>query len=164
MLFPVSLVAGLAAMAGLADAANTAGCGKSPLQSGVLRAQVNGKSREYTLKVPNGYSNQRAYRLVIGYHWLNGNMGNVVSGGYYGLEPLSQGSTIFVAPNGLNAGWANNGGEDITFTDAILDNIKNNLCVDDKQIFATGFSYGAAMSYAVACARPSKVFSPMEPI
>ncbi|CAI6091570.1 unnamed protein product [Clonostachys chloroleuca] len=163
MLSPSSIILGLAAMAGLVDAAKTAGCGKQGLQSGVYNVQVNGRNRQYTLKVPNGYNNQRAHNLVFGYHWLGGSMQNVADGGYYGLDPLSQGSTIFVAPNGLNAGWANSGGEDITFTDAILANVNNNLCVEDSKIFATGFSYGGAMSFSVACARPN-VFRAVAPI
>ena len=31
--------------------------------------------------------------------------------------------------------------------------IQNDLCIDTTRIFATGFSYGAGMSYAIACAR-----------
>jgi len=41
-----------------------------------------------------------------------------------------------------------------TLVDDILRVVENDLCVDPTQRFALGFSYGAAMSYALACARP----------
>jgi poly(3-hydroxybutyrate) depolymerase len=115
---------------------------------------VNGRQRQYILQLPNNYDRNRAYRVVIGYHWRDGSMNNVASGDFYALRPLARDSTIFVAPNGLNNGWANNGGEDITFTDQIVAMLKNDLCVDEGQFFATGWSYGGAMSHSVACSRP----------
>ncbi|KAH8177409.1 fungal cellulose binding domain-containing protein [Sarocladium implicatum] len=134
--------------------ARTAGCGKNPPSGGVKSINVNGQNRQYTLTLPGGYNSNTAYKFIIGYHWLNGNMGNVVSGGYYGLQSRSQNTAIFVAPEGLNAGWANNNGQDIAFTDAILAQIFDQLCVDETNVFATGFSYGGAMTYSAACSRP----------
>jgi poly(3-hydroxybutyrate) depolymerase len=131
--------------------AQTAGCGKTPLSSGTR----NIGNRQYILQVPANYDPNHQYKLIFGIHWLNGNMNNVAPG-YYGLRALAQESAIFVAPNGINAGWANNGGSDLTFFDQILAEVENGLCVDTKQRFATGFSYGGAMSYALACDRPSK--------
>lgn len=139
-----------------AIAATSIGCGKNPVQSGVKTVTVAGQQRQYTLKVPNNYNRNQPYKLIFGYHWLSGSMQNVVDGDYYGLQSLAQGSAIFVAPQGLNAGWANTNGNDVTFTDQILDALKSSLCVDEKQIFATGFSYGGAMSFSVACSRPGK--------
>lgn len=84
-------------------------------------------------------------------------MNDVVNGNsvapWYGLDTLSEGSAIFVAPNGLDAGWANTGGQDITFVDSIIEQVEADLCVDQSQRFATGFSYGAGMSYSIACSR-----------
>jgi|GEM_PF-5890423 len=138
----------------------SAGCGKTrTLQNGTITIQSNG-TRQYILRAPDNYNNTRPYRLIIAYHWLNGSAQEVANGGswasetpYYGLWNLANNSTIFVAPVGLNAGWANTNGQDITFTDAILSQLKSELCVDQSRIFATGFSYGAGMSYAIACAR-----------
>jgi len=62
-------------------------------------------------------------------------------------------TTIFVAPQGIGNGWANSNGEDVTFTDDMIRLIENDLCVDTTQLFSVGFSYGGAMSYALACAR-----------
>ena len=144
--------------------AATAGCGRAPtLNSGTHTIQSSGRNRTFILKVPDNYDNNRPYRLVFGFHWLNGTAVDVATGqtvqrdvwAYYGLLRLSNNSTIFVAPQGLNNGWANTGGEDVTFVDDMLRRIEADLCVDTTQRFATGWSFGGAMSFAVACARPT---------
>ncbi|TFK95905.1 fungal cellulose binding domain-containing protein, partial [Pterulicium gracile] len=132
-------------------AAPSAGCGKNPPSSGT---KTIGSNRQYILQVPANYNPSREYRLVFGFHWLSGNMNNVAPG-YYGLRDLAQESAIFVAPNGLDAGWANTGGRDTTFVNQMLTEIKNTMCVDTTQIFATGFSYGGGMSYSLACSNPN---------
>ncbi|MDG6110550.1 alpha/beta hydrolase family esterase, partial [Dactylosporangium aurantiacum] len=136
--------------------AATAGCGKAPaLTSGTRSISSGGQNRSYILRVPDNYDNSHPYRLVFGLHWLNGSANAVASAGYYGLQPLSNNSTIFVAPQGIDAGWANTGGRDLTFVDDLTNLIENGLCVDTTQVFAMGWSYGGAMSYALACARPT---------
>ncbi|MET8122592.1 cellulose binding domain-containing protein [Micromonospora sp. NPDC005189] len=138
--------------------AATAGCGKAPtLTSGTRTIQSSGQNRSYILRIPDGYDRNNPYRLIFGFHWLNGSANNVASAGYYGLAPLSNNSTIFVAPQGLDAGWANTNGRDLTLFDDISRQIENDLCVDTTQRFALGWSYGGAMSYAVACARPTVI-------
>jgi poly(3-hydroxybutyrate) depolymerase len=88
-------------------------------------------------------------------------MGSVSSGRimgpYFGLERLANHSAILVAPQGLGNAWRNAGGEDITFVDEMMKTVEADLCVNTKLRFATGFSYGAGMSYSLACSR-AKVF------
>ena len=144
-----------------APLAATAGCGKSPtLTSGTRTIQSGGKNRTFILRIPDGYDSNRQYRLIFGFHWNGGTANDVDSGGtsgypwsYYGLRSLSNNSAIFVAPQGLNNGWANSGGEDLTFVDNMVNLIEGALCVDTGQLFSLGFSYGGGMSYAIACAR-----------
>ncbi|ROT38057.1 alpha/beta-hydrolase [Sodiomyces alkalinus F11] len=136
--------------------AQSPGCGSNPtLNSGVHN--ING--RDYTLHIPQNYDNNNPHRLIFGFHWLGGSMDDVVYGNsiqpWYGLEPRSQGSAIFVAPQGRNAGWANEGGQDIDFVEAIIEAVENDLCIDQDARFATGFSFGGAMSYSLACSRAS---------
>ncbi len=136
--------------------AATAGCGKTPsLRSGTFSIQSGGQNRSYILRVPDNYDRNRPYRLIFGLHWLNGTAANVSSNGWYGLLPRSNNSTIFVAPQGINNGWANSGGRDVTLVDDIMRLVENDLCVETTQRFALGWSFGGAMSYALACARPT---------
>ncbi|GAA0458896.1 hypothetical protein GCM10009531_59040 [Actinoplanes capillaceus] len=144
--------------------AATAGCGRTPaLRDGTHTIQSGGRARTYQLRLPGNYTSSRPYRLVVGLHWLNGSSNDVVANGFYGLQQRAGDSAIFIAPQGLDAGWANTGGRDVTLVDDILRAVENDLCVDTSQRFALGFSYGGAMSYALACARPD-VFRAVAPI
>jgi len=142
--------------------AATAGCGKTPtLTSGSKTITVNNKSRRWILRLPSGYDKSKPYRLIFGVHWRDADY-QAVDGGsapYYGLQKLATGkdAAIFISPDGLNKGWANSGGEDVALFDAIIKAVSDDLCIDEKLIFSLGFSYGAAMSYSLACSRP-KVF------
>ncbi|MEV0133255.1 ricin-type beta-trefoil lectin domain protein [Dactylosporangium sp. NPDC050688] len=147
-----------------AFAATTPGCGKNPtLTSGARTIQSGGQTRNFILRVPDGYDKNSPHRLAFGLHWLGGTADQVAGGGsdgyawaYYGM--LSQDTshtTIFVAPQGISNGWANSNGRDVAFIDDIIGLIENDLCVDTTQLFSVGFSYGGAMSYALACARPN---------
>jgi poly(3-hydroxybutyrate) depolymerase len=137
------------------------GCGKTPtLTSGTHTIQSSGQNRSFILRLPDNYNNTTQYRLIFGYHWRGGTAGDVDSGGtdgynwsYYGLRRLSNNGAIFVAPQGNGNGWANPGGQDVTFTDDMIRRIENDLCVDTAQRFALGFSYGGGMSYSLACSR-----------
>lgn len=140
----------------------SAGCDtERTLTNGRKTINSGGQNRDYILRVPDDYDNTKPYRLIMAYHWLNGNAEQVANGGmggstedpYYGLWDLAENSTIFAAPEGLNAGWGNDGNRDVELTDAILEEIMGDLCIDTSRIFATGFSFGGGMSYALACAR-----------
>ncbi|GAA0592740.1 RICIN domain-containing protein [Streptomyces crystallinus] len=137
------------------------GCGIAPaLASGTHTIQSGGKSRSFIIRVPANYDNSHPYRLIFAFHWRGGTADEVSSGGtsgaawsYYGQQEQSNNSAILVAPQGLGNGWANAGGEDVTFVDDMIRRIENGLCVNTAQRFATGFSWGGGMSYALACSR-----------
>jgi poly(3-hydroxybutyrate) depolymerase len=141
--------------------AATAGCGRAPtLTSGTHTIQSSGRNRTFILRIPNGYDNNRPYRLIFAFHWWGGTANDVASGGssgstwsYYGQQELSNNSAILVAPQGIDNAWPNSGGQDVTFVDDMLRRIEADLCVDTTQRFAMGFSYGGGMSYALACGR-----------
>lgn len=145
------------------------GCGKpATLTSGNHTITVNGNLRAFIVRLPQDYSISRQYRLIFEFHWAHGSAGQIVNGGYapsyYGFPPLdTNNSAIYVVPEGLYEsgigpgnyqGWGNKNGQDIDFTDAMLTTLQNGLCIDQNLVFSVGHSYGAGMSYALACARP----------
>ncbi|WP_240965430.1 alpha/beta hydrolase family esterase [Streptomyces zingiberis] len=159
--------AGTTSKAATASAANTAtataACGSEPaLRDGTHTIQSGGKNRSFILDIPDSYDVNRPHRLVLGLHWWGGTATDVATGqtverdvwSFYGLKRLAGDDTIFVAPQGLDNGWANSGGEDVTFMDDLLRRLEADLCIDTSQRFSVGFSWGGAMSYALACARP----------
>jgi poly(3-hydroxybutyrate) depolymerase len=150
---------GLACMHLASAAKPSAGCGRtSTLTAGNHTLNVNSKDRWYLLKLPEPYDSSHPYRLIFTLHAAGGNASQVAAGqgGYlpwYGLPALANDTVgaIYVNPNGLNRGWANVDGEDITLMSSIAKAVKADLCVDENLLFSVGFSYGAAMSYAIAC-------------
>ncbi|HVZ89259.1 MAG TPA: hydrolase [Polyangia bacterium] len=119
-----------------------------------------GGTRGFALRLPDNYDKSKPYPLIFGFHWNGGSAAQVDNGGtngywwsYYGLQRESNNGAIFVAPDGLGAGWANTGGRDLTFVDDMVKLIEENYCVDTTHLITSGFSYGGGMSYEIACAR-----------
>jgi hypothetical protein len=133
-------------------------------KGGYVTIQSSSQSRGFAMRLPDNYDNSKPYWLIFGFHWNGGSAAEVDSGGtngywwsYYGMQRKSNNNAIFVAPDGLNAGWANSSGHDLTFVDDMVKLIEDNYCVDTSNIITMGFSYGGGMSYEIACAR-AKVF------
>lgn len=155
--------------------APSAGCGTTPTipsnqYNNGTRISITAANlqRRYILNVPTNYDKNHPYRLVIAFHQRDGNDIQMYNNGYYHLLNLSQNSAIFVAPNGqlngapcagtgsgeASCGWPNPNDSDMLLADAVVAQIEQNFCVDTNRIFATGWSYGASMSYETACERP----------
>jgi hypothetical protein len=131
---------------------------------GWLTIQSNdaAKGRGFVVRLPDNYDNTTPYWLIFGFHWRGGTADQVDNGGtngywwsYYGLQRKSNAGAIFVAPQGIGGGWSDS--SDLTFVDDMVSLIEQNYCVDTTHLVTTGFSWGAGMSYAIACAR-AKVF------
>ena len=146
------------------SAAPSPGCGNSPtITSGTYTTTINSKEREYIVNIPENYDENNPYSLIFTFHALGGSAEEIAEGAdgdgtraYYGLPPFADGSAIFVSPDGLNRGWANLGGEDVEFVDDMLETLEADLCIEQDLRFATGFSYGGAMSFSLACSRPDE--------
>lgn len=172
-----SVTTGTGTTGGNSGAVPSSGCGKTstvtfgsvPGESGqnvgvgdggYVTIQSSGQTRGFAMRLPDDYDNNKPYWLIFGFHWNGGNSKEVDTGGsngytmaHFGLQKLSNNGAIFVAPDGLNAGWANSGGQDLQFVDDMVQLIEENYCVDTTHLFANGFSYGGGMSYEIACAR-----------
>ena len=131
----------------------------------------DGLERRYLVHVPKGYDASKPTPLVIALHGGGGNMEIQANDTYYGLISKSDRSGAIVAfPNGYSrrksgklATW--NAGEccgaardenidDVGFIRAVLGQLRKDLNVDTKRMFATGMSNGGMMSYRLACEMP----------
>ena len=130
---------GNAGTAGAAGATPSTGCGvTTPPASGRFTISVDDTMRDYILALPDDYDPNRPYRLIFGWHPRGGSAESVATGfggGYYGLQSRANGSAIFVAPEGIDAGWANTGGRDIAFLRAMLERFRSELCIDESPHF-----------------------------
>ncbi|HMA92985.1 MAG TPA: hypothetical protein VKP30_09880 [Polyangiaceae bacterium] len=144
------------------DVVKSPGCGKAAPYAGQQTKTLNvaGTNRSYIVRLPDKYDANHPYRLILSIHCLNGTASGVASGSsganyeFYGLWKLAAGSTIFVAPQGINNSWPSG---NVPFLKALISELENNLCIDTSRVFAEGFSMGGSMSYALACEIPDMV-------
>jgi poly(3-hydroxybutyrate) depolymerase len=150
-----STAGGQASSGGSVGATRSAGCGKAPPPASTTRQtlDVAGTMRQYIVVYPSGYDSNRPYRVLFEFHGSTGTAEENIRFKWYGVEPLSGGSVIFVAPQGLGdpSGWPNTGGQDVAFTKQLVTLINDTFCVDTSRIFVTGFSYGAMFSNTLGC-------------
>lgn len=142
-----------AASAPAPQPAGSAGCGSAAtLATGEQTLMSDGVERRFWLEMPAGYDRNKAYPVIIGLHWRDGSATEVRTwGNFFGLKPLYGNNAIFIAPEGLDKGWANPGGRDIRFMRALISKVQQATCTDPKRVFATGFSFGGMMSNAIGC-------------
>ena len=147
------------------------GCGKAAPTMTTLTLTVNSAQRTTILGLPSNYNPNTPYRLIFAFHGWGGN-GSQVAGsgnnGYYGIRAQSNNQAIFFAPDGSDdppngLGWPNDNGADMAFIRAMVTWAKDNLCVDQNRIFATGFSYGGMISNLIGC-QMSDVFRAVAPM
>lgn len=72
-------------------------------------------------------------------------------------EPAGRNGLLVLAPNGLRGSWDFWGDEsqDADFVDAVLADAAQRWPIDPKRVFISGFSYGGAMAWRLACLRGS---------
>ena len=146
------------------------GCGRAPVDAlGGVNVTLDVGSegageRRFHLVVPADYAPDVPHRLVVGYPGTNW-VGEQIRP-YLGLEDGTPGE-IHVYPDPLwwnFPGWGELGGwllgphaapadgeQDLVFTEAVLDYVESNYCVDRNRVFATGHSWGGDMAAVVAC-------------
>lgn len=127
----------------------SAGCGQTSKLKGSGYNMLG--SRQYYLRLPANYDNKHPYRLILSLHGATGKATDVAPG-FWGLYSLSNGSTIFIAPEAVGGLWS--AASDTTFADDILKAVEADLCIDTSRIMLEGFSQGAAMTWTLACSRP----------
>ncbi len=143
---------------GAPAARRSSGCGSpaGDLSPRSVTLRVGAAERTYFLSLPQTYDANTPYPLVVGFH------GSSSSGARFrnhlALEELAHGSAIFVYPDGLDvgggSGWhLKSNGRDVALFDAVLKDVEAGYCVDEKSLFAVGFSYGGYMVNALGCAR-----------
>ena len=113
--------------------------------------QSGGAQRTYTLRVPTNYDKDRPYRLMLGFHGAGGK-GTDIAPSFFGLWELSEGSTIFAAPDAVGGIWKAD--TDTAMVSELLKQLEGDLCIDTSRVELEGFSQGGAMTWTLACALP----------
>jgi len=129
--------------------------------------------RSYLLYVPNDYTGQEDWPLVINYHGFSIN--GEIQMDYTNMSATADTAHFLVAyPNGLivedlvfggfGPGWYIPGSyganhNDVTFTSSLIDHIDADFNIDLARVHATGWSNGGEFSYYLACMLPDRIAS-----
>ncbi len=141
-----------------ADPVPSDGCGADSPLSGNFTIDVQGTTREYTVKAPDNYDSNTPYRLIFAWHGLGGTA-SMTARNWYGLEARANNSAILIAGQaqagtgqGGFASWAIHPDEsDMHYTRAMLEWAEVNYCIDTGRVFSIGMSNGGMMSNIVGC-------------
>lgn len=116
-----------------------------------LSLDVDGVTREALLHPPATPSGPHP-PLLLAFHGYGGGMWDL---GYTGLlSDLAETQGFVVAyPQGIGEGptWDLQGGSDIPFVLALIDELVSTQCIDPARVFATGFSMGGGMTNVLGC-------------
>jgi polyhydroxybutyrate depolymerase len=120
---------------------------------------VANTNRTYILHVPNTYSGDQPVPLVVDFHGFGGSGQGQQNSSSYVAATESDGA-ILAFPSGLSDGAGPgfnfgpccvSGVDDVAFARAMVAQIQESACIDDRRIYAVGFSNGGGMSYKLAC-------------
>jgi polyhydroxybutyrate depolymerase len=111
-----------------------------------------GITRNYTIYVPSGYMPQIDTPLVVNMHGVTSNREFQMNAS--GMNAVAERDGFLVAyPDAVNGDWF--GPQDnVSFIDSLLEHVSSQYSIDDKRIYAAGFSQGGAMSYILSVERP----------
>ncbi len=124
----------------------------------VMNWTIGGVQREALVLAPSKADGSGKAPVVFAFHGHGGNMQQAADVGMQNFWPeavfvFPQGlpTKIYVDPEGLEPGWQQEPGQygdrDLKFVDAVLATVRSKFAVDDRRIYATGFSNGAIFAY-----------------
>jgi polyhydroxybutyrate depolymerase len=138
---------------------------------------LDGGSRTYNLHIPPGLDLSKPAPLVFAFH--GGGQSAAAFEGFAHIQPKADASGfILVEPEGTialpglspgtldvwNAGNCcelaaelNTDVDDVGFVRAMIEAIAQQVCIDPKRIFATGFSNGGMLAHRLACELSNKI-------
>ncbi len=123
------------------------------------RIEVNGKTREYRLVVPESAAGGKPAPLVFAFHGLGDSKDRMPV--YTRLDALAQKEGfILVYPNGTGRNWpiAFRGlQEDVDFFDALYNRLVTAYSADADRVYVTGMSNGAIFANLLASQRSDKI-------
>ena len=149
--------------------------GKGTIRSGRVSIKVGSENRSYIVYVPPGYNGSKPVPLLVDLHPLLTNASFEQSNS--GFQAIAAREGFIIAyPEGtqqgangrrlLGTGWnigkCCTASNDEAFVRALVDQVKGQACIDEKRVYAAGFSMGGGMSHYLAC-NAAEVFAAVAP-
>jgi polyhydroxybutyrate depolymerase len=142
----------------------SAGCGTSKVRAVDAETHtlpINGTERFYLLTTPAAHDGAKPLPLVLDFHGLSEGAQVHTKMSNFG-ELAEREGFVVVFPNGQgvplhwDANIDHQPNDDLTFVDAMLDQLGADLCLDTSRVYATGLSYGAIMTSFLLCNRADR--------
>lgn len=130
----------------------------------VVSLESGGRTRSAVVHVPASYDGSRPVPLVLLLHGGGGN-GAQAEAAYRMNDVADRNGFIVAYPNGTSrmgnmltwdaancCGYAyDEQVDDVTFINALLDELERNYQIDTRRVYATGMSNGGMMTYRLGC-------------
>lgn len=122
---------------------------------------VNGVQRSIITDIGKNYNQNAPTKLIIAFHWRTNP--NTLVRTYYKVDKASDGNIIMVYPSWLPEEWPTrsrqnpwdkpNSIRDYALFDKIVEELSDNYCIDQDEIYVVWHSLGGWFSNTLACAR-----------
>ncbi len=141
--------------AGARDVRRSAGCATGEgLPEGEARFMLGGLERLYRLRLPAGYTRDRAWPLVLALHPNGGNVGYWdAESGARNVRALARDEAIVLMAQARAGDWRGDLPAELAYFDRVIGTLTSALCVDERRIFSMGFSGGGSFSGVLGCMR-----------
>lgn len=124
----------------------------APTVKGAVSCAVG--NRSYLAALPDGWNGHDELAVLVHFHGWGRTGKNVINNAKISNATRETG-VLLLAPNGLGKSWSfwRSPSEDVPFVEAMIDDAAKRFAIDRKRIYVSGFSYGAAMAWRLACER-----------
>jgi polyhydroxybutyrate depolymerase len=130
-------------------------------QDGPFYFTDNNIQREFYLHIPNNLP-QNSPIVYVFHGWFGSGSSIMATTGFNTLSDQNNFAVCY--PTGLNGEWDVEGLSDVDFIQRLTDSIVNEHQFNVNKVFATGFSYGAELSYHLVNCQNTKVFAAIAPV
>lgn len=134
------------------------------LAEGEHTFMLEGRQRRYIVRLPQGYTRERPWPLVLALHGNGGSASywDVTSGARNIRAVLREEAILIVAEaiegnwrdyNAAQGTWPGRVEQELRYFDEVLTQARGALCVEEEAIFAMGFSGGGSFAGVLGCRR-----------
>lgn len=141
-----------------ASAPEASGCGGAAYAPGNSTRTISsgGRSRQFVLTIPAGYSPSTRRPLVFDFHGLGSDGPKEVVYSELATTAAARGY-VGITPSAVRGTWAAPPlPRDLTFVDDLTSWAKSHLCIDADRVFAGGISNGALLAGGLGCERSGR--------
>jgi poly(3-hydroxybutyrate) depolymerase len=134
------------------------------LAEGAHTFDLDGNTRRYIIRLPQNYEQGLAWPLVLALHPNGGDLGYWDgTSGSRNLRGHLRSDAVVVVAEAIGGNWRDYGVDEsqwparveleLSYFERVLGDAKDQLCVDQRAIFAIGFSGGGSFSGVLGCRR-----------